>query len=297
MVELLKRLIFQEKMRLDFFKYQGAGNDFAIVDNMDLSITNRPVLANHICDRHFGVGADGFIAAEPSKKADIKMAYYNADGTEAGMCGNGIRCFAKFVKDRKIVNKDEFTVETGDGIKTVEILESSTRASVVKVDMGEVGDMRELKLKPSPRYGITPPGFREGQEFDVVFTHLGVPHAVIFHDQIGDGMNALDQLALTYGDSVEHAPAFALDGTNVNFVCVVNDSHVLCSTWERGAGKTLACGTGACSAAAVSRAYKKLGDSIKVTMPGGEVVVTFDGNQVFMQGRAVLTFVGSAPGF
>jgi diaminopimelate epimerase len=282
---------------LDFFKYQGAGNDFAIVDNMDLKITNRPVLATHICDRHYGVGADGFIAAEPSLDADIKMAFYNADGSEAGMCGNGIRCFAKFVTDRKIVNKDKFTVETGDGIKTVEILERTTRATNVKVNMGEIGEMKELTFKPAPRYGITPPDLPEGQEFDIIFTHLGVPHAVIFNDQLGDGMNGLDHLALTYGDAIEHAPAFALDGTNVNFISVVNDSHILCSTWERGAGKTLACGTGACSSAAVARKYKNLGDSIQVTMPGGEVIVTFEGDQVFMQGRAVLTFVGSAPGF
>ncbi|MDD7408844.1 MAG: diaminopimelate epimerase [Anaerovoracaceae bacterium] len=282
---------------MDFYKYQGAGNDFAIVDNMDLKITNRPVLANHICDRHYGVGADGFIAAEPSKSADIKMAFYNADGSEAGMCGNGIRCFAKFVKDRKIVDKDSFTVETGDGVKTVEILESATRATNVKVNMGQIGEMKEFTLKPAPRNGILPPDLPKDQEFDLVFTHLGVPHAVIFNDQLGDGMKGLDHLALTYGYSIEHAPQFALDGTNVNFVSVVNDSHILCSTWERGAGKTLACGTGACSSAAVARAYKKLGDSIKVTMPGGEVVVTFEGDQVFMQGRAVLTFVGSAPGF
>ena len=282
---------------MDFFKYHGAGNDFVVVDNYNLFIKNRPVLAEHICDRHFGVGADGFIAAEPSRTADIRMAFYNADGSEAGMCGNGIRCFAKFVHDRKLVEKDTFTVETGDGIKHVEILESTLRGTNVKVGMGTLGDMRDVRSKARKGSGFTDPNLADETEFDIVFTHFGVPHAVIINTALGNGMKGLDQLALAYGDSIEHAPAFALDGTNVNFINVVNRSHILCSTWERGVGKTLACGTGACASAAVARQYHGLGDRIKVSMPGGGVVVTFKDDEVWLEGKAVLTFVGSAPGF
>ena len=289
--------IFGVKIELDFFKYQGAGNDFVIVDNFNQFIQNRSVLAAHICDRHYGVGADGFIAAEPSDEADIKMAFYNADGSEASMCGNGIRCFAKFVRDRKLVDKDRFSVETGDGIKQIEILSSSLRATTVRVGMGTLGDMREVHCKVKRSNGYSEDDLPEENEFDLVFTHFGVPHAVVFHTALGNGMNALDNLALAYGESVEHAPAFALDGTNVNFVSIVNNSHILCSTWERGAGKTLACGTGACSSAAVARKYHHLGDQIKVSMPGGPVTVRFKGDDVWMEGRAVLAFVGSAPEF
>ena len=289
--------IFEEKIELDFFKYQGAGNDFVIVDNYNLFIKNRALMAAHICDRHYGVGADGFIAAEPSEIADIKMAFYNADGSEAGMCGNGIRCFAKFVKDRKLINQDQFRVETGDGIKEIEILDSTLRATNVRVSMGKLGEMKELKCQAKKKSGSSGAELADQQQFDLVFTHFGVPHAVVFHTAFGNGMKGLDDLALAYGDSIEHAPAFALDGTNVNFISIVNKSHILCSTWERGAGKTLACGTGACSSAAVARQYHGLGDHIQVSMPGGDVIVTFKGNDVWMEGKAVLAFVGSAPEF
>lgn len=282
---------------MEFFKYQGAGNDFVIVDNTDLFIQSRPVLAAHICDRHYGVGADGFIAAEPSDKADIKMAFYNADGSEATMCGNGIRCFAKFVTDCKIVEKEEFTVETGDGIKTITILDQTLRATNVRVDMGTLGEMKELRCSARVKKGYATSGLPEKPEFDLVFTHFGVPHAVVVNTVVGEGMPALDHLAMAYGEALEHAPAFAMDGSNINFISIVNNGHILCSTWERGAGKTLGCGTGACSSAAVARKFHGLDDKIKVTMPGGEVTVTFEGDQVWMEGRAVLTFVGSAPEF
>ncbi len=280
---------------MDFFKYQGAGNDFVIVNNMDRSIQNRPVLASHICDRRYGVGADGFIAAEPSANADIKMAFYNADGSEAGMCGNGIRCFAKYVTDAGIVKKSSFSVETGDGIRRVEVLKRSARSTIVRVDMGELGEMKELTYSPTAA-GEGAPG-AAAPSFPIIFTHIGVPHAVIFQQEYGVGMKGLDELAETYGYAIEHAPAFAMDGTNVNFVSVVAPDHILCSTWERGAGKTLACGTGACSAAAAARAFKGCEDTIRVSMPGGDVKVSFDQNRIYLEGRGVLTFVGSAPEF
>ncbi len=282
---------------MDFYKYQGSGNDFVVVDNQSLFIQSRPVLAAHICDRHYGVGADGFIAAEPSDEADVKMAFYNADGTEATMCGNGIRCFAKFVTDRKIVEKDEFTVETGDGIKQIRILDRTLRATTVRVGMGKTGEMKEVRCRARMQKGYSSPDLPEEKDIDLIFTHFGVPHAVSMNLGIGDGMNALNEMAVAYGDSLEHAPAFAMDGSNIDFISIVNRAHILCSTWERGAGKTLACGTGACAGAAVARRYHSLKDRIKVTMPGGEVTVSFEGEEIWLEGRAVLTFVGSAPEF
>lgn len=284
---------------MEFCKYQGAGNDFVIVDNTGFFIAQEdiPGLAAGICDRRFGVGADGFILAELSDRADIRMNFYNADGSEASMCGNGIRCFAKFVTDHSIIDKEAFSVETGDGIKHIEVLERTLQTTAVRVDMGTFSNMREVK----------------SCGFDIVSMTLGVPHAVIFCDDPGEEMSVLDGLAEENGSALEHAAEFAPERTNVNFVKLLADkvseggrvSRILCSTWERGAGKTLACGTGACSSAVAAHLTRGLSDRIIVTMPGGEVTVTVksvsdraaaEGGaaayMIYMEGTAVLTFKG-----
>ena len=265
---------------MEFCKYQGAGNDFVIVDNMNLKISGIPELAARLCDRRFGIGADGFILAQPSDAADVRMNFYNADGSEASMCGNGIRCFAKFVYDMGIVKKDDISVETGDGVKYVKVLESAPESTRVRVNMGTFDDRKNLK----------------SCGFDVCSMHLGVPHGVVFFDTCGDGMKKLDKLAEGYGRELEYAEEFAPQRTNVNFVEIIDSGHILCSTWERGAGKTLACGTGACSSAVAAHFEKGLDSSIEVTMPGGKVTVTIDEKEgrplVYMEGSAVLTFKG-----
>ncbi len=281
---------------MEFCKYQGAGNDFVIADNMELIIAapDIPELAAAICDRRFGVGADGFVLAEPSDSADVKMNFYNADGSEASMCGNGIRCFAKFVTDHDIVEKTEFSVETGDGIKHIQVLEKTPSVTRVRVDMGTFSDKRVV----------------ESCGFETVAMHLGVPHAVIFADiDASDGMSALDALAYAHGHDIEYSGEFAPARTNVNFVSIVDNETILCSTWERGAGKTLACGTGACSSAVAAHFEKGLSGRIKVIMPGGEVIVTVSAAgtgadapgawedkgysyMIYMEGSAVLTFKG-----
>ena len=266
---------------MKFCKYQGTGNDFIVTDGMaDGDVYSRERIRS-ACDRHFGVGADGFIAAVPSGCADVRMAFYNSDGSRASMCGNGIRCFAKFVRDHGIVKSDIFTVETGDGIKHITVIKSAARVSEIRVDMGVPDSFRKA----------------ESEDFGTIWsTHLGVPHAVLFSSGKEDkdgSMEELDQKAWQSGEKIEHAPLFQPEGTNVNFVSVKSDSHILCSTWERGAGKTLACGTGACSAAAAARLCAGCGDEIRVTMPGGEVTVSFaDDGTVFMQGPAVLICTG-----
>lgn len=291
---------------MKFCKYQGAGNDFVIADNMSLDIApaDIPELAAAVCDRRFGVGADGFVLAEPSDAADVRMNFYNADGSEASMCGNGIRCFAKFVTDHDIVQKNEFSVETGDGIKHIQVLERTPSVTRVRVDMGTF----------SGKKTVTSCGC------EAVSMHLGVPHAVIFSAEAG-GMPDLDKLACAHGHDIEYAKEFAPDRTNVDFVKIVDNETILCSTWERGAGKTLACGTGACSSAVAAHFEKGLSDSIKVIMPGGEVVVTVSDEAagsnnnktearerpsdapgasedighsyiIYMEGTAVLTFKG-----
>ena len=285
---------------MDFYKYQGAGNDFVITDNMDLTLGEKSKIAAEVCDRRFGVGADGFIAAEPSETSDVKMAFYNADGSEAGMCGNGIRCFSKFVFDMGIVDKSEFTVETGDGEKHINIINSSELVTEVKVDMGFYSEITQIMCSIDDGGVIA--GYQteknaENDSFEAFVTHLGVPHAVVFADNAGDGMNTLNTLAERFGHDIEYSEKFAPARTNVNFVKIIDKEHILCSTWERGAGKTLACGTGACSSAAAAYLNRGCGDAINVKMPGGEVTVSFGKDcTVFMQGTAVLTFKGSVLG-
>lgn len=279
---------------MNFYKYQGAGNDFVIIGNMDLAIGDLSSLAARVCDRRYGVGADGFIAAEPSDQADVRMAFYNADGSVAGMCGNGIRCFAKFVFDTGIVRDDSFSVETGDGVRQLTITQSSPYESRVRVNMGAAGEIRRFAVPVDPEKIRTGDG-DVVTSMDVAFTHLGVPHAVIVCEEPDAGMRELDTLAETYGDFLEHAPAFGEAHTNVNFIKVEDSGHVLCSTWERGAGKTLACGTGACSSAYVASRFFGCGGEVQVTMPGGQVTVTRTDGEVFMEGSAVMTFTGSLP--
>lgn len=267
---------------MEFSKYQGAGNDFVIIDNMNHQIRDLSAAAAILCDRKFGIGADGLIAAEPSDTEDIRMSYYNSDGSLAGMCGNGLRCFSKFVVDHGLIDGETARVETGDGRKDVRILQSAPKISRVEVDMGDCGGIRPAVIRT------------EKLSFQTYFTHLGVPHTVIFCETEGGGMPALEGLTVQHGSDLEFAPEFQPDHTNVNFVEILAPDHILCSTWERGAGKTLACGTGACASALISHAVKEAASSIRVTMPGGDVVITMtDDGRALMEGDAELTFTGS----
>lgn len=263
-----------------FCKYQGTGNDFILTDGMASGDIYSGEEIRSVCDRHFGVGADGFIAAVASECADVRMAFYNSDGSRASMCGNGIRCFAKFVRDHGIVDSDVFTVETGDGVRQVTVVRTEGTLSEVRVDMGIAAPFRTVESEENGA---------------IQATHLGVPHAVLFcgRGTAAESLEELSERALRNGFGIEHAPEFQPSGTNVNFVSVPDTGHILCSTWERGAGKTLACGTGACSAAAAARLFMDCGNEIRVTMPGGDVTVSFaEDGTAFMQGPAVLICSG-----
>ena len=254
----------------------GAGNDFIVLDDRQEQQKDLSGLAQRICHRRFGVGADGLLVVRTSATAEIRMVYYNSDGSKAAMCGNGIRCFAKFVRDNDIIAKDRFTVETGDGVKTAVIRSSLGADSMIEVDMGQCGEIQIQTVQAG------------GQEFRLAFTHLGVPHGVIFLDEApqSDLHLAADVLADTYGPIIEKHVAFP-QGTNVNFVSVEEGKGLHVTTWERGAGKTLACGTGACASAVCFRALRSGGDRISVAMPGGEVTVSIHAaGMLFMEGGA-----------
>lgn len=304
---------------MDFWKLHGAGNDFIIFDNRDDKYGDLSGLAKAACSRRFGVGADGLMAVGLSDATDIRMHFYNADGSPAAMCGNGIRCFCKYVRDNGIVGSDAFTVETGDGIKSVSMLNEGETISVVHIGMGLGGEMRDLDLG-GETHDLGLSGF--APEPKTVFLQVGVPHTMLFLDEeqiINTGQivktgtailpssgSAVDSLlpddsvfpsaliALTekYGSTIEKAPLFT-EGSNVNFVLQNGKDQILVSTWERGAGRTLACGTGACASAAAAYQLGLTGPRVRVRMPGGEVTVTIaDGGALEMEGEACLVCKG-----
>jgi len=253
---------------MEFYKYHGAGNDFILLQTIDGHKAD--VLAVNMCHRRFGVGADGLMYPENSFVADIKMVYYNSDGSFATMCGNGLRCFSKFVYEIGLVDNNKFTVETGDGIKEVQlhIKEDAVTAVTVEMHSGTL-DMRQHHFD------------MEDKVYEGSYLHLGVPHLVVPVTTISE------KEICTTGPVLEKAPFFD-NGTNVNFVRVENKQAIHVDTWERGAGYTYACGTGCC--ATVYALHKKglLSDKVTVNVKGGVLEIeVLEGDVVMMTGPAI----------
>src|SRR5215210_8730469 len=245
-----------------FTKMHGVGNDFVIFDTEEVAEVSLPDLARRICDRHVGVGADGILVPGASEVADLKMVYFNSDGSSSEMCGNGIRCLARYAKDRGLVSGGALTVETGAGVKKVVLLGDGSS----RVDMGPPEFGSEIELF----------GFR------FLRVSMGNPHAVAFLGSDGD-VEALDLRAV--GPPVENDPLFP-DKTNVEFVHARGEHEVRMRIWERGAGETLASGSGSC-AAAVAAVRRGLAQSpVRVHLDGGVVEVEWDGGAVYMTGPA-----------
>ena len=252
-------------------KMQGCGNDFVIIDYSEYQKTAMPMdeLAKKVCDRHFGVGADGMIipnlngaqAEGDSQKTDIGWYFYNSDGSIAQMCGNGMRCFAKYVYDKGLVNKKEFSVMTGAGIIKPKILDDGN----VRVDMGipvledaKIPFKGERKLKALDR------------EFDITPVSMGNPHCVIIGED--DPM----EMALKYGPIIEKHEYFP-EKTNTEFVKIISGTEIDMRVYERGCGITLACGTGACAAVVMGVLNNLTDCKVKVNLPGGVVTVDWTG--------------------
>jgi diaminopimelate epimerase len=277
---------------LIFAKMHGIGNDFVVIgalDGMPLREDELSEFACFVCDRHFGVGADGVIWILPSESADFKMRIFNPDGSEAEMCGNGIRCAAKWFYDRDYAKGETIRVETLAGLKTVWVQAKEGKAVAVTVDMGEpifnpmqipttLGDDREAIEVP-----LTVDGF---ETFTVSAVSMGNPHCVIF---VSDVDNFPVEVA---GPKIERHPAFP-QRTNVEFVQVVSESELKVRVWERGAGLTLACGTGACASLVVAARTGRTERKAKVHLPGGTLTIEWrDDNRVYMTGPAVEVFRG-----
>lgn len=273
---------------MKFVKMHGIGNDFIIVDGFKEKVPKD--LKNtsiKLCDRHFGIGADGLVFALPSDKADIRMMIYNSDGSEAEMCGNAIRCFAKFVYEQGYINKQEFGVETLAGIMVPRLVIEDGAILAVTVDMGEPS----LERSSIPMTG--PEGKVVNEPLEVLDTTvnvtsllLGVPHTIVFVDNVAE----FD--LFKYGPVMEKHPAYPRK-TNVSFVEVVNNEEMKYRVWERGAGLTLACGTGACSALVAAVLNNKTGRKAKIHLPGGDLVIEWaENDHVYMTGPAKASFSG-----
>lgn len=231
---------------MKFMKWHGAGNDFILMKSEDLPVGSEgqlSELAKLVCHRHFGIGADGLMVVFPSQIADFKMVYYNTDGSYAAMCGNGIRCFSAFCVHERLTDRSEFSVETGDGIKTISL--NQENGYQITVEMGRA--ITEFTEVPTTMIdnGLGMNALLVGDQiFKVDVLKVGVPHTVV--DLEDRQFSDLD--FRTYGSVIEKMHVFP-EGTNVNFVKKLEGNTLRVDTWERGAGLTLACGTGVCSSA------------------------------------------------
>jgi diaminopimelate epimerase len=270
-----------------FWKMHGLGNDYIVIDNRDQKISDEKAakLAKKLCERRFSVGADGLLLVSNSTFADIKMRIFNADGSEAEMCGNGIRCFSKYCYENRIVPKQEFTVETLSGIKQVWLTLKNKEVASVKVDMGEPNWERSSLPMKGKGTCIDADLDVEGEKLKVTCLSMGNPHCVIFVDCID--CFPVEEL----GSKIENHKAFP-KRTNVGFVEVLNEKELNVRVWERGCGETLACGTGTCAAVAAANKLGKVSNKVIVHVLGGNLQVEL-GKTVFLIGAAEKVYEGT----
>ncbi|MGE3821952.1 MAG: diaminopimelate epimerase [Isosphaeraceae bacterium] len=277
---------------MKFTKMHGIGNDYVYVSTFGQAPPSDPgALARAVSDRHFGIGSDGLILIEPSERADARMRMFNADGSESEMCGNGVRCVAKYVYDHEIARKPRVAIETGRGVLTLEIEVERGEASRVRVDMG-APILRGVEI-PTTLPGDPPvdvPLTVEGHTLALTAVSMGNPHVVAYVEDVA--RFPVERL----GAALEVHPAFPRK-VNVHFVEVLSPDEVRMRTWERGSGITLACGTGACAVCVAGVLTGKTRRRIVARLPGGDLSLEWpeDGGSVFMTGPATEVFSGDWP--
>jgi diaminopimelate epimerase len=281
-----------------FTKMHGIGNDYVYLD----CVRNPPpadpaALSRAVSDRHFGVGSDGLILIGRSERADARMRMFNADGSEAEMCGNGLRCVAKFVYDHGIAHKPRLAIETGRGVLTVDLEVKHDKVSRVKVDMGE--PILQSSDIPTTLRGDPPvnaPLEAAGRRFEATCVSMGNPHAVLY---VGDEFFRTGErdLVAEVGPKLERAAEFPRR-VNVHFVKVHSPGEVTMRTWERGSGITLACGTGACAVCVAGVLTGRTARKLLAHLPGGDLELEWSeaDNHVYMTGPATEVFTGEWPG-
>ncbi|MBM4047566.1 MAG: diaminopimelate epimerase [Planctomycetes bacterium] len=280
-----------------FTKMHGLGNDYVYVNGFEEKVARPEKVAVAVSDRHFGIGADGLILILPSKTADVRMRMFNADGSESEMCGNGIRCVAKYAYDHGLLKSKavrEIAVETGAGVKTLHLTVQGGKVSKVRVNIGQPRLLRQEIPMLGPNGQVVGEPFTvDGQPMRITCVSMGNPHCIIFVDEMPGLKGGLKAVPLaTLGPKIENHPSFP-KRINVHFVEVASRREVRMATWERGSGITLACGTGASAVCVASALNDRTGRRITAHLPGGPLEMEWakDGN-VYMTGPAVEVFEG-----
>ena len=273
---------------MKFTKMQGLGNDYVYVDCTRQELPDPEKTARIVSDRHFGIGSDGLILICPSDKADFEMRMYNADGSRGEMCGNGIRCVAKYVYDYGLTDQTSISVETLGGIKYLDLTVEHGKVSLVKVDMGTpILEPSRIPVAASGTRVVDEPLEVEGKVYHMTCVSMGNPHTVIFMDDVA-GLD-LEKI----GPSFENHERFP-NRVNTEFVKVLDQNTVEMRVWERGSGETLACGTGACAVAVASILNGYTEDQVTVRLLGGDLEIFWDraADKVYMTGPAKVVFDG-----
>lgn len=273
---------------MKFTKMHGCGNDYVYINGFTEKVADKPKAVVALSDRHFGIGSDGVIFINPSQQADFEMEMYNADGTRAEMCGNGIRCVGKYVYDHGMTDKTSITVESFGKVKYLDLTVENGKVVKVKVNMGKP----ELTAKDVPVVSVHEQVIDEEiivkeKSYRMTCVSMGNPHAVVFMDDVEH--LAIEEIG-PYFENHERFP----NRTNTEFVQVIDDSHVKMRVWERGTGETLACGTGCCATAVACVLNRLTGAHVTVQVLGGEIEIYWDQkeNLVYMTGPAVTVFEG-----
>ena len=273
---------------MKFTKMHGCGNDYVYVNLFEEHIDDPAEMSIKVSDRHFGIGSDGLITIEPSDIADFRMRIYNADGSEAEMCGNGIRCVAKYVYDHKLTDKTEISVQTGAGVKILKLFVEGDKVEQVTVDMGEPAlAPAEIPVVADGDRVVDEPIEVCGKEWRMTCVSMGNPHAVVFVDDVENF--ELEK----YGPHFENHERFP-KRTNTEFVNVVSRTEAYMRVWERGSAETWACGTGTCATVMACILNGKTDNKVLVHLRGGDLTIEYDEktNHVFMTGPATEVFNG-----
>ena len=276
---------------MKFTKMQGIGNDYVYVNCFQEKVENPGELAVRVSDRHFGIGSDGLILIKPSEEADFRMEMYNADGSEGAMCGNGIRCVAKYVYDYGLTDQTSLSVETKSGIKYLDLTIEDGKVCQVRVNMGAPElEPRKIPVVSDKERVIDQPIEVQGRIYHMTCVSMGNPHAVVYLDVVKN--LKIEEI----GPEFESHSCFP-DRVNTEFVRVVDEHTVEMRVWERGSGETLACGTGACAVAVASILNGYVNGEVTVKLLGGDLKIFWDEkeNLVYMTGPATVVFDGEIP--
>lgn len=273
---------------MKFTKMHGCGNDYVYVNCFKEQVDDPSKLAVQVSDRHFGIGSDGLILICPSEQADFRMRMFNADGSEGKMCGNGVRCIAKYVYDYGLTDKTRISIETKGGIKYLDLQVENGKVKTVKVDMGEpILNTKEIPVEWQKEKMIGEKVKINGQEYEMTCVSMGNPHAVVWVDDTAS-------LPLEKIGPIFEKHAMFPERVNTEFVQILNKKEVNMRVWERGSGETLACGTGACATAVACILNGKTEEKVIIHLLGGDLKIEYDKktNHVFMTGPATIVFDG-----